>query len=376
MSPGRPARILIAAGGSGGHIFPAIALGRTMRVIDRNVELFFVGSNKALDRRLFEKEGAPFSLLTANKLPYGLSPRLIPFFFKLLFDMIRSLSLMLRYRPGAVVGFGGYVSFPVIAAARALRIPAAVHEQNVVPGRSNRALFTMADRVAVSFEATKRFLGDNAGKAVVTGNPIRTEIFRDDRAQGMGRFGLDLNKFTILVIGGSQGAHALNRTFIDAILSMERKAREALQVIHITGVRDYEWALKAYGGAGIEHRVHSFIDRIEEAYAASDLVVTRSGASALFELAFLGKPMVLVPYPFAMSHQAENAAAFSEKGAAVLLEEKTLSARLFRETISALAGDRERLKRMGDSARRLSVPDASGVLARAVYDMIGKKERC
>jgi len=370
----RALKVVIAAGGSGGHIFPAIALGRTLKGVGRDVDLLFIGSDKALDRRLFEKEGVRFALLSANKLPYSPSPRLAVFFAKLLFDTVRSFFIILRYRPDAVIGFGGYVSFPVIAASYALRIPKVVHEQNVVPGRANKALFGLADKVAVSFEDTKKFLGNNAAKAVLTGNPIRAEIFIDDRTGGIRRFGLDIDKFTILVIGGSQGAHALNKTFIDALLAMERKAKEGFQVIHITGVKDYEWALKAYEEAEIDHRVHSFIDRIEEAYAASDLVVTRSGASALFELAFLGRPMILVPYPFAMSHQEENAAAFSDNGAAVILQEKALSADLFKETISALAGDRNRLKSMGSSARRLSIPDASEILAKTICAMTEERK--
>lgn len=359
-------KALIAAGGSGGHIFPAIALGRALKAADANASLYFVGSDKALDKRLFEKEGVSFSLLTANKLPYGFSLRLVPFTAKLLFDIVRSLFIILRHKPDAVIGFGGYISFPVSAAAYVLRVPRIVHEQNVVPGRANKALFALADKVAISFEETKKYLGGSAGKAVLTGNPIRTEIFNDDREGGIRRFGLDPDKFTVLVIGGSQGAHVLNETFVSALRAMDGREKGSLQVIHITGVKDYEWALKAYGDAGIEHRVHSFVDRIEEAYAASDLVVTRSGASVLFELAFLGRPMILVPYPFAMSHQKENAAAFSRSGAAVMLEEKTLSSDLFKDTVLTLSGNKDRLKSMGIAARRLSLPDASQALARTI----------
>lgn len=368
-------KILIAAGGSGGHIFPAIALGRALKAIDKGAEVLFVGSDKSLDRRLFEKERVRFSLLTANKLPYRLSLQIVPFAVKLLFDFIKSFFIILGYKPDAVIGFGGYVSFPVNAAAHVLGVPKAVHEQNVVPGRANRALFAIADKVAISFEATLKHLGKDAGKAVLTGNPVRAEILKDDRALGIQLFGLDPHKFTLLAIGGSQGAHVLNETFVNALLGMSRKDRDGFQVIHITGARDYEWVLKAYGDAGIKHRVHSFIDRIEEAYAASDLVVTRSGASALSELALLGRPMILVPYPFAMSHQKENAAVFSGNGAAVSLDEKNLSAGVFKDTVLALANDRDRLKKMVISARKLSFPDASSLLARTVCQVAEKGNR-
>lgn len=366
-------RVVIAAGGSGGHIFPAIALGRAIRREDASAEVLYVGSNKHLDRRIFEKEGARFELLTTNKLPYRLSPEIVVFAAKLLFDIARSFTIIVRRRPEAVVGFGGYVSFPVIAAAAALGIPTVVHEQNAVPGRANKALFALAQKIAVSFDRTRGLLGAQGAKACRTGNPIRSEIFIGDRTLGIRRFGLSPEKFTILVIGGSQGAHGLNKAFIDAMAMTDAAMKGGLQVIHITGVKDYEWALAEYARSAVDHRVHSFIDRIEEAYAAADLVVTRSGASALFELAYLAKPMVLVPYPFAMSHQAENAAIFAEAGAAVVLEEQRLSAPLFKETVTALVRDRQRLASLGSSARALSAPEAAGDLARMVIAAAERK---
>jgi UDP-N-acetylglucosamine--N-acetylmuramyl-(pentapeptide) pyrophosphoryl-undecaprenol N-acetylglucosamine transferase len=372
MSAGLHARgvkVLIAAGGSGGHIFPAIALARAIKGIDKDADVVFVGSNKALDRKLFEKEGARFFLLSANKLPYKFTPALMLFFVKLLFDTVRSLAIIIRYRPGVVVGFGGYISFPVVFAAYVMRVPGIAHEQNVLPGRANKVIFALADRVAISFEKTRDVLGRTSAKAVLTGNPIRTDIFGLDRTGAVRRFGLVPEKFTILVIGGSQGAHFLNSSFVDSLGGMDARDKALMQVIHITGVKDYEWALKVYDDAGIDSRVHSFIDRIEEAYAASDLVITRSGASVLFELAYLAKPMVLVPYPFAMSHQAQNAEVFLNNGAAVVLEEKALSGEVFRKTVLGLFRDRARSAALGASAKKMCVPDASGALARVVLDM-------
>lgn len=368
-------RVIIAAGGSGGHIFPAIALGRAIRRADARAQVLFVGSDKRLDRRIFEKEGASFDLLTTNKLPYRLSPDAFLFAGKLLFDIVKSFIIIVRSRPDAVVGFGGYVSFPLIAAAAALGIPTVVHEQNAAPGRANKALFGLAGTIAVSFDLTRQALGAGRAKAAHTGNPIRGEIFTLDRTLGIRRFGLAPDKFTILVIGGSQGAHGLNRAFIDSMALTDAAVKSGLQVIHITGVKDYEWALGEYAGAAIDHRVHSFIDRIEEAYAAADLVVTRSGASALFELAYLAKPMVLVPYPFAMSHQAENAAVFARSGAAVVLDENKLSAALFKETIASLVSDRRRLDSLGNAARALSTPEAANDLAKIVIASAEKKRR-
>ncbi len=372
----RRMKILIAAGGSGGHIFPAVALARTLVRKRPDIEILFVGSNKALDRRIFEKEGVRFSLLSANKLPYKITPALVTFFMRLLLDGIKSFFIIGWYRPRVVVGFGGYVSCPVAVFSRLFRIPLLIHEQNVVPGRANRLAFRLADKVAVSFDETRKVLGPGERKAVFTGNPIRVEEFltiagENSRQDGIKKFGLDKSKFTILVIGGSQGAHFLNETFVKAVSKIDEYTRSNLQVIHITGVTDYKWALKAYGDLGLEHVVNSFIDRIEEAYSASDLVVTRSGASVIFELAFFGKPMILVPYPFANAHQAENAKVFSERGAAIAIDEDSLSPEIFKDNILNLFNDRDRLKTLASSARGLGVPTASDNLAKEVLEMAG-----
>lgn len=359
-------KIIIAAGGSGGHIFPAIALGRSLSALDKGADILYIGSDKALDRRMFEKEGVLFRTLSANKLAYKFSPGMVVVCFRLLVDIFKALSIVFSYKPDVVVGFGGYVSFPVIFAAGFAGIPTIVHEQNMVPGRANKLLFKFVSKIALSFEETKDAVGRYSGKCVLTGNPIRGEIANSDRSYGVKRFGLDGNKFTILVIGGSQGAGFLNRTFIDALSMMGPGPRRSMQVIHITGVKDYEWALKAYEGLGMDHRVHSFIDRIEEAYGPADLVVTRSGASAIFELAFLKKPMILVPYPYAMSHQLDNARVLSRSGAALLVEEKGLDAGIFSDLILGLIKDGDKMKSLGEAAHRFAIPQASDNLAREV----------
>jgi len=362
-------RILIASGGSGGHIFPAVALAEELKSKDGSAQIMFVGSDKALDRRIFEKEGFKYRLLSANKLPYRVSFNTLLFLLKLSIDIFKSLMIIMKYKPNAVVGFGGYVSAPVITAAYILGVPRMVHEQNAVPGRANAVLFRFADRIAVSFEETKKYLGAYAKKAVFTGNPIRASLLKDDKAGNIKKLGLDPQKFTILVIGGSQGAHNLNKAFLKSLSKIDEDIRRSLQIIHITGVTDYGWASTAYKELSVEHRVHSFLDRIEEAYSASDLIVTRSGASAIFEIAYFGRPMILIPYPFALSHQSENARIFSTGGAAVEIDEKDLSGDLMKERIEGLLKDRNKLSEMGESARRMSVPDSSHSLAQMVLNI-------
>jgi UDP-N-acetylglucosamine--N-acetylmuramyl-(pentapeptide) pyrophosphoryl-undecaprenol N-acetylglucosamine transferase len=360
-------RILIACGGSGGHIFPAVALAEGLKAEDKYVDILFAGSNAVLDKRIFEKERFRYVLLSANKMPYKVSLKTTAFFIKLFFDMLRCLYLLIEFRPNVVIGFGGYISGPVVFSAYLLRIPTIVHEQNVVPGRANAALFKFAQKIAVSFEETKLYIKAYADKAVFTGNPIRVSLLKDDKALNIKKMGLDSGKFTILVIGGSQGAHNLNKTFLKALSGLNRDMCSRLQIIHITGVTDYRWAEEAYKQLGLDRRVFSFIDRIEEAYSASDLVITRSGASAIFEVAYFGRPMILIPYPFAMSHQTENARFFSKNGAAIQIDEKDISPDLIKDRITDLVNDRGTLGKMSDSAKRLSVPDSSYNLAKEVF---------
>ena len=367
-------RVLIACGGSGGHIFPAIALAQGLIEKNNKTDTMFVGSNAVLDKRIFKKEHFKYSLLSANKLAYKLSFKWIIFFTKLIFDILKSFFILVRYRPDVVVGFGGYVSGPVILTAYVLGIPRIVHEQNVVPGRANAFLFRFTEKIAISFEETRKYLKNYAYKAVFTGNPIRAALLKDDRSGNMKKLGLDTDKFTILVIGGSQGAHNLNKTFLKALTKFNADMRSVIQVIHITGIMDYAWASEAYKELGLEHRVFSFIDRIEEAYSASDLVVTRSGASAIFEIAYFGRPMILVPYPFAMSHQSENARFFSEKCAAIQVDEKELSPDLIKDKVELLLKDKRRLGEMAESAKRLSVPASSYNLAKEVFSLCKRQQ--
>ena len=362
-------KILIAAGGSGGHIFPAVALKRALSS-HNDVVMKFVGSDKAIDRRIFEKEGSDFSLLSSNKLPYKISLSFIIFFLRLVSDMLRSIGIVTAYRPACCVGFGGYVSFPVIFAAKLFCIRTVVHEQNVIPGRANKILFGLADKIALSFEDTLEHLSPSERrKAVVTGNPIRTDDFRDDRLTALKSFGLEASKFTVLVVGGSQGAHVLNDRFISSVGAMDIDVRSKIQIIHLTGVKDYERAVEEYGKiSGIEARAYSFIDRIEDAYSAADLIITRAGASALFEAAYFGKAMIVVPYPYAMSHQVENARAFSGRGGAVEISEDDLSKEFFKDAIEGFLNDRSKLLKLGEAAKKLSLPDAAAKLAGVIKE--------
>ncbi len=369
-------KIMIAAGGSGGHIFPAIALAKEL--LDSKeceADILFIGSNKELDRRIFEKEGFRYKLISANRFPYRVSLRMIRFFIMFKIDCIRMFFTFLSFRPDVVVGFGGYVSCPVMVIAALFGKPRIVHEQNASAGRANKLLFRIADKVALSFKEALPS-GDkakSADKYIVTGNPLRKEVLKEDRQSGIKRFGLDGSKLTILVIGGSQGAHFLNESFVGAVSSLDKGLIGSIQVIHLTGIKDYEKVLADYRRIdGLESRVYSFVDRIEEAYSASDLIITRGGASAIFEAANFSRAMIIVPYPFAMSHQSENAKVFSDRGAAIVIDEKSLSSEVFKDNILRLLNNREELNGLGKAAKQLSFPDAAAKLAKEVLSLSEK----
>jgi len=366
-------KILIGCGGSGGHIFPAIALARQVQESSPGSDILFVGTDTALDRRIFEKNHFEYRLLSSARMPYRFSLKTIRFFLNLVTDTARSIAILAGYRPDVVIAFGGYVAAPVIIAAYLLRVPRMIHEQNVAPGRANAALFGLSDRIAISFKETSSLLGAHSRKAVFTGNPVRISVSGDRKALDVKKLGLDEGRFTILVIGGSQGAHKLNEKFISAVSRLDAKTRSGTQIIHITGIKDYSWADEAYRKERVSYRVFSFLDDIEEAYSAADLVVTRSGASALFELACLGRPMILVPYPFARSHQEENAGVFSRNGAALAIKEEDLTGNIIAEKISYLMNNRSVLGAMARNAREMSVPDSSRNLARELFGLIRRE---
>jgi UDP-N-acetylglucosamine--N-acetylmuramyl-(pentapeptide) pyrophosphoryl-undecaprenol N-acetylglucosamine transferase len=359
-------RVILAAGGSGGHIFPSVALASELE--KRGAEdIFFVSSKRKLDRNILGGCGHTCFFLSVNPMPLRFDPvRAVIFLGKFFTDIMMSLLLVAKLRPDCVVGFGGYSSGAVCAAGKILGVPVLIHEQNLMPGRANSLLGRIADRVAVSFRDTADHLSCAAGKVAYTGNPLRPEILSGDRERAASRLGLAPDKLTVLVMGGSQGSSFLNRVASQAALCIKGKKGKDVQFIHLTGNNDYEEIRSFYEANGIAGRVFSFLENIDEAYAASDLAVSRSGAAAVFELAFYSKPMILVPYPNPANNQRSNAVYFSQAGAAVYREEKDLDANtLAGEVLGILTDDKIR-DGFSRAARALSVPEAGRKLAEEV----------
>ena len=277
-------RIVIASGGSGGHIFPAVSLARELKKDavkhgrPEELEIIFVASRRRLDRNILEREGYKKIFLSANPMPYTFGWRSLVFLAKLAIDSICSVYTLARFRPDVVVGFGGYTAGAISLLAAVLRIKTVIHEQNLVPGRTNRFLDKFVDTVAISFPESKKYFRNK--NIIFTGNPLREESLKEYRSQSIGNLGLARDKMTILVMGGSQGATSLNDLVSGSIILLSPEKKENIQLVHIAGPKEPDKIKKRYDENGIRGNVLTFIRDINEAYSASDLAISRSGAAA------------------------------------------------------------------------------------------------
>jgi UDP-N-acetylglucosamine--N-acetylmuramyl-(pentapeptide) pyrophosphoryl-undecaprenol N-acetylglucosamine transferase len=360
-------KIVLAAGGSGGHIFPCVALARELEKAGVK-DIFFVSSARRLDRNLLKDIPFRRFFLSVNPMPRSFSPkRCAVFVLKGLWDLARSAGIILEARPDVVVGFGGYSSGAISLMAKLTGRRLVIHEQNVVPGRANIILSRAADLIALSFTASSRHFGRNEIKTVFTGNPIRTDMLADDRAASAGRMGISPHADTVLVMGGSQGSGFLNRIMLDVALEIKKRKGDAVQFVHITGGgRDLDVVERFYAENSIPGKVFGFMESIEDAYSVCDLAVSRSGAAAIFELAYYGKPMILVPYPNVRNSQKANASFFAHSGAAMLREEKDISREALTHDILSILECHEKRSSMREASLKMAFPDSGKTLAMEV----------
>ena len=366
-------RVLIAAGGTGGHIYPGIAVAQEIRRRNAKAMVRFVGTARGLESRLVPQAGFELTLIDSSGLKnvsLGARVRGLAMLPK---SFLSTLTLLREFKPDVVVGAGGYVSGPVVLTAALTKRPTLVMESNALPGWTNRVLARFVDRAAVSFEEALPFF---RGKAVVTGNPVRREFFEIPKKAR------DPNEFSILVFGGSQGARAINEAMI-ASLSILKSCPVGLRVKHQTGPGDFERVEAAYRTAGWSTgevarqadslsyiaEVRSYIDNMVEDFAKADLVICRAGATTTAELIAAGKAALMIPFPFAADdHQRKNAEALESSGAArMILQQQLTSERLAREIIE-LAQLPSKVDEMEASIRKLQRGDA----AAAAVDIIEK----
>jgi len=353
-------RIVIAGGGTGGHLYPGIAIAEELQQRRRGAEVVFAGSGAPLEREILGPLGFRHVAIRSGGL-VGKSPvKVLRGAFRALGGFLQAVRMLMTMKPRVVIGVGGYASGPVVMAGAALRIPTLIHEQNWYPGLTNRLLAPWVRKVAVSFEESRHYLG---GRGEVTGNPIRAS-FKGARRKARGEL------FFVLIFGGSQGARALNSAVLDALPYLEPQ-RLSFRVLHGTGGADLARVMAAYAGRGFDATIVPYITSIREAYEQADLVIARAGASTVSEIAACGKASILVPLPTAAhDHQRYNARKFAEAGAAILLEETALGGQALASAILALRDDPSRVVAMERAAASLARPDAAARIADMVEELI------
>ena len=353
------ATYVIAAGGTGGHIFPAIALGREIVSRRPGARVVMVGTAEGLEAGLFRDAGFELATVRASGFAGKRLGGRIAALARLPFGTLEARRLLRRLLPRAVAGLGGYVSVPVLLAAGSLGIPTLVHESNALPGIANRLLARRATRVAVSLEAAAARL---PGWPLVTGSPVREEFFA---APPLDVRGAPFRR--VLLFGGSQGSAALNAAALDAVPAL---AADGLGIVHQTGPKWLERVRASYGAVPPGVRLEGFLPRLYEEMAASDLVVSRAGAMTLAELAAAGRPAILVPLAKSThGHQLENARAYAAAGAAIVLEEKDLTGTALAQAARDTLGNPAGLVAMGEAARRMARRDASRRLADLLFEI-------
>jgi UDP-N-acetylglucosamine--N-acetylmuramyl-(pentapeptide) pyrophosphoryl-undecaprenol N-acetylglucosamine transferase len=356
-------RVLLAGGGTAGHTSPLLATADALRRLDPDVEITCLGTPRGLETRVVPAAGYPLELIPPVPLPRRPSADLLRVPGRLRAAVRQTHAVLDRVRPDVVVGYGGYVSMPAYLAARRRRIPLVVHEQNALPGLANKAGARVAQRVAVSFPGTP------LPRAEYVGLPIRTMVSRLDRpalrAEARVSFGLDPDRPTLLVTGGSQGARRLNQSVAGAAAAL---ADAGVQVLHVAGPQG---EARPAVITDVPYVVVPFVDRMDLAYAAADLVVCRGGASSVTEAAAVGLPAVFVPLPIGNGEQAHNARPVVEAGGGLLVEDADLTADWVATQVPPLATDAARLARMGAAAAALIPRDADERLARMVTETAG-----
>ncbi|MFH1045428.1 MAG: undecaprenyldiphospho-muramoylpentapeptide beta-N-acetylglucosaminyltransferase [Candidatus Omnitrophota bacterium] len=369
-------RVLIACGGTAGHIFPGAALAEELKKYNEHSHIVLVVSGRARDKEYLEAakfflKGVALEHIISAPLPYTFSWKLIPFGFKLLAALTQSLVIVLRHRPYVVVGFGGYISFAPVCIARILRIPTLIHEQNLIPGRANHYLTRWVKKIATSFEETKRYFSaaQLENKIVHTGLPLRRDFVLTMDSAGLRHSPQDKEKCTILVVGGSQGAQAINALVLESISKMSREQLAKIRVIHLTGKSDYRLVKNQYDKLALEHLVYDFFEDMPSVYRIADLIIGRSGASTIFEAACFGLPCILIPYPHGTLHQKENALFLQRRGAALMLDEGTARAQDLQKMILELIENPDARHALSKSISSLRVPNARKNLIDLVYSL-------
>jgi len=349
--------LIVSGGGTGGHLFPGIAVAEA--VLDRHPagQVLFVGTGRQTDARVLANRKFQTTTISCRGLKGKSVLQRLTALLQLPLSTLSAMRLMRRFRPQLVLGVGGYVTGPVLLAAKMMGVATCIHEQNSVPGMANRKLGRLVDRIFLSIPGSERYFAE--GKWVLTGNPLRRELMEAAAGKREKKDGL-----TLLVLGGSLGAHRVN-VLIAGAMEILKNTVAQLQVIHQTGRDDEQMVAGRYKELGIKAEVAAFFSNMAGLYSRADLVVSRAGATTLAEITAFGLPMILIPYPFAADdHQRKNGEYLVQGGAALMFTQDALTEQGLAEQISGLLADEKRRIQMGQAARRLARPDATEAIVK------------
>jgi UDP-N-acetylglucosamine--N-acetylmuramyl-(pentapeptide) pyrophosphoryl-undecaprenol N-acetylglucosamine transferase len=351
-------RLLIAGGGTGGHLFPGVALAEELRAREPDAQIKFVGTRRGIEARVLPELGWDLEFIEVSGLKTVGAAGAVKGLFRLPKALWQARRIVKAFEPDAVIGVGGYASGPVVLAAKLRGIPTAICEQNSIPGLTNKMLGKLVRQVFLSFDESKRFF--KAKKIVMSGNPVRRDLLQKLLAAGAGA--TTRQTVSVLVVGGSQGAVAVNALAAEA-LSTLAKSGLSLSIVHQTGEKDLEPTSTKYKDAGVTADCRAFIKDMAAAYQAADLIIGRAGATTVAELAIAGKPAIFIPYPFAAdNHQELNAREMADKGAALMFKQSELTAEKLADALRPLLADAGKRTEMGAAMKSLAKPTAAATV--------------
>lgn len=360
-------RLLLSGGGTGGHIYPAVTIARSIALLEKT-DILFVGTKQGLEADIIPQEGFNFKTVDVRGLERRFSWDNVVTLSKAAGSVWESRRIIQQFDPDIVIGTGGYVCGPVLLAASWMGIPTIIQEQNVIPGITNKLLSHFVDKIAVGYQEAGSHFG-KPGKVVFTGNPIRSEVVSASREEGICKLGLDVNKLTILVSGGSRGARSINNAMLNVYAHLA--GRNDIQILHVTGQSEYNSLVGNLKQNGIDISkigniiIKPYLHNMPYALAAADLAIFRAGAIGLAELTARGIPAILIPYPYAAeNHQEYNARVLEKHGAAIVIRDAELTGKTLINAIEQLLENRTTLANMAQASRELGRPQAAESIAR------------
>lgn len=364
-------RVVITGGGTGGHLYPGIALAEELKRRDPSVEIIFVGNERGIEGKVIPREGYPIKFVpSAGFVGKGLIGKMLSV-LRLITGLRESYNLLGELSPDLVVGTGGYVSLAPVIAARLHSLPVMILEQNSIPGKTNKLLGHISDAICITYQESMARFPRN--KVYLTGNPVRERILRGSRSSALKLFGLREGLFTIFIFGGSSGARSINSAMVNALQHLLDFKGE-IQFLHQTGERDFEFVRDSYRTYGYEGTVTPYIYQMPEAYAVSDLVISRAGATTIAEICATGKAAILIPYPYAAAnHQEINARKLSELGASVMIKDGELTGERLADEIIRLYKDHDLRKSMRKRAIGFGKPDAVRKIADIAMSLVHER---